>query len=146
MTSFTMKRPCLEPRCPGYAVHRGRCELHKRNTAQRGYGRAWQATSRALRRGAVCVSCGTTRDLTVDHVTPGDASVLRVLCRSCHGRIGARSSRRGGRGPIVTIYAFWETCTPLREKNLVSINVSGGPDDGQARPGQDAHGPQSTAR
>ena len=91
-----MRSACLEPRCPGYAVHRGRCAAHRRTNAQRGYGSAWQRTSRRLRVGAICSSCGTARDLTVDHVTPGDASVLRVLCRSCHGRIGAQSNRRGG--------------------------------------------------
>ena len=91
-----MRSACLEPRCPHYAVHRGRCQLHRRTTAQRGYGQAWQQTSRALRAGRSCALCGTTRDLTVDHVVPGDATVLRVLCRVCHGKHGAQSNRRGG--------------------------------------------------
>jgi 5-methylcytosine-specific restriction endonuclease McrA len=91
---------CLEPGCAGVAVAAtSRCARHQRTrrltTKQRGYGIAWQRTSRALRDGARCAECGTARDLTVDHVVPGDASRLRVLCRVCHGRIGVQARHDG---------------------------------------------------
>jgi 5-methylcytosine-specific restriction endonuclease McrA len=88
-----MRAACLESRCPGYAVHRGRCEVHRQTEPQRGYGGNWKRLSRELRVGQVCAICGTANDLTVDHVTPHSLERLRVLCRSCHGRHGARRDR-----------------------------------------------------
>lgn len=43
-----------------------------------------------------CVECGATDDLTVDHIVPisrgggNDSANLRILCRSCNSRKGAR--------------------------------------------------------
>jgi len=94
--------PCLEPRCPHPAVQRGRCERHRQSTTQRGYGRAWQATSRAMRAlHGQCERCGAVDDLTTDHLLPrsmggsDERANLRVLCRSCHGVIGAQGGRAG---------------------------------------------------
>jgi len=94
--------PCLEPRCPHPAVQRGRCERHRQSTSQRGYGRAWQATSRAMRAlHGQCERCGAVDDLTTDHLLPrsmggtDDRVNLRVLCRSCHGAVGAKAG-----GPV----------------------------------------------
>lgn len=52
-----------------------------------------------------CVTCGATDDLTVDHIIPLDRLLktggdpydlnnLRVLCRSCNSRKGARDELR----------------------------------------------------
>ncbi|MBA2489080.1 MAG: HNH endonuclease [Chloroflexi bacterium] len=106
--------PCLEPRCPHPAVHRGHCERHRQSTSQRGYGRAWQATSRAIRHlHGQCERCGAVDDLTVDHIVPrsmggsDERANLRVLCRSCHGAIGAK---RAGAPPISTALRPSGTC------------------------------------
>lgn len=88
-----MRSACLEPRCPRYAVHRGRCEVHRQSEAQRGYDTKWKKLSRRLRAGRVCAICGSANDLTVDHVVPHRIERLRVLCRSCHGRYGATRQR-----------------------------------------------------
>jgi 5-methylcytosine-specific restriction protein A len=66
--------------------------------SRRGYGREWNRLSRALRLGGQCLACGTRTDLTVDHLIPlsmgGTHALtnLRVLCRSCHASIGAKSA------------------------------------------------------
>jgi hypothetical protein len=99
---------CLEPRCPNRAVPggRGRCEEHRQNTTERGYGTAHQRERRAALPGARCESCGCT-DLSClqrDHRVPVGlggpeiASNKRWLCRSanhrCHDRIGLRRDRK----------------------------------------------------
>lgn len=94
-----IRSACLYPGCPRYAVHRGRCDVHRRTTTQRGYGSGWQKLSRELRVGRVCAICGSDYDLTVDHVVPQSLggtharSNLQVMCRACHGRHGARRDR-----------------------------------------------------
>lgn len=80
------------PRCQ--PCTRARARLRP-TPAQRGYGPEWQRLSRAVREEQPwCGKCGTMRDLSVDHVIPGslDAGV-RVLCRRCHARFGARHDR-----------------------------------------------------
>jgi hypothetical protein len=53
---------CLEPRCPRTAVERGRCTVHRRSTAQRGYGLPHQrqraAAIAAYRPTDPCPRCG----------------------------------------------------------------------------------------
>jgi hypothetical protein len=94
---------CLEPGCPGRAVHRGYCERHRRTTTERGYGSAHQRERAAALPGAICEACGCTRNLQRDHRIPislgGDerASNKRWLCRcpehGCHDRLGMRSDK-----------------------------------------------------
>jgi len=92
---------CLTPGCSGVAVEGGRCPRCRPTTSQRGYGADWQRTSRRLRAGRRCEACGSTSDLTADHIQAiplggtGQASNLRVLCRSCHGSIGEKRDRVG---------------------------------------------------
>lgn len=48
------------------------------------------------RDGYTCVLCGSTEDLTLDHIFPyslgglDEPNNLRTLCRSCNSRKGAR--------------------------------------------------------
>jgi hypothetical protein len=75
---------CSSPGCPGFALPggRGRCPAHARSTSQRGYGAAWQAQSRAQRLADPrCAVCGTTADLTADHVVSGDPKRNRERSR-----------------------------------------------------------------
>jgi 5-methylcytosine-specific restriction protein A len=110
---------CAEPGCPGFAVPngRGRCARHQRSEAQRGYGRDWRRIRRIVR-APTCEACGTTADLTVDHITPQSLggthalANLRTLCRSCHGRIGAQSNRPKGGGVGVPLVSMAEGQTP----------------------------------
>jgi 5-methylcytosine-specific restriction protein A len=73
--------------------------MHKRTDEQRGYGWEWVKVRRKVR-ASVCCRCGTTEDLTVDHIIPksmggtDDPSNLRTLCRHDHGVIGMQSNRR----------------------------------------------------
>jgi hypothetical protein len=97
---------CLEPRCPGFAVARGRCALHRQTEEQRGYGRAHRVERGAALLGARCEACGCTRNLQRDHVVPVSlggsqrSSNKRWLCRCpehrCHDRIGVRRDREPG--------------------------------------------------
>jgi 5-methylcytosine-specific restriction endonuclease McrA len=68
---------------------------HKsKNTRTRGrYDYQWQKVrAEAIRLQPYCLFCGSTQDLTGDHILPlkeGGANVLdnvRVLCRSCNTR------------------------------------------------------------
>ena len=78
-------------RCPSCQAVRDRAREQARgrpNATARGYGSAWQATSRQMiARHPWCTICGTTTDLTVDHILAKanggtDAiSNLQVMCR-----------------------------------------------------------------
>ncbi|MEO5575561.1 MAG: HNH endonuclease [Gaiellaceae bacterium] len=63
-------------------------------TTQRGYGAQHQRRARAaIAAQPWCSVCGSTRDLTADHITPlarggHPLGPLRVLCRSCNSRCG----------------------------------------------------------
>ena len=93
-------RPCLDcgtlipsgSRCEDCRLVKVRARERVRPSRhERGYGNEWARVSKQVRQVQPwCSACGTTSDLTVDHVTPGDASRLRVLCRRCHARFGAR--------------------------------------------------------
>jgi 5-methylcytosine-specific restriction protein A len=72
-----------------------RCARRRRGTtSQRGYGAAHQRRARrAIALEPWCSTCGSTRDVTADHVIPlahgGDPlGPLRVLCRSCNSQRG----------------------------------------------------------
>jgi 5-methylcytosine-specific restriction endonuclease McrA len=88
---------CSHPRCPDYAVRKGKCERHQ--MANDGYSPTWRATSIAVRREVGhCEDCGSTVDLTTDHLIPaslgGDdrRSNLRVRCRICHAKFGRKAN------------------------------------------------------
>lgn len=113
----TAPRPaCLEPRCPGRAMHRGYCDAHRRSEAQRGYGAGHRRDRVASRPGASCERCGCTENLQRDHRVPvslgggEDPGNKRWLCRcpahGCHDAVGLRSSTRVGRpAPVMVLRA-----------------------------------------
>lgn len=100
-----MTRPCLdcgEPtsssRCDPCSIERARRYNRRRGSATaRGYGYDWQRLSAKARRlQPYCIDCGSTEDLTADHVVPkglgGPSTMSNVVvrCRSCNARKGAR--------------------------------------------------------
>jgi 5-methylcytosine-specific restriction protein A len=95
-----LMRPCLDCGRPIPGTHK-RCALHAKpgnrrgaTTTERGYGAAHQRRARAvIAAHPWCQECGTTENLTADHVTPiangGDPlGDLQVLCRSCNSTRG----------------------------------------------------------
>lgn len=100
-------RPCLD--C-GRPTSGSRCPAHQRDyerrrgtPAERGYDKAWRAlVANAISLTPWCCECGSTDDLTGDHIVPlskggrSVASNVRVLCRSCN-------SSKGGRGRVGTV-------------------------------------------
>lgn len=92
-------KPCIvcgEPgettRCPEHT----RPDTRPRDRVTRNNNARWKNLSRRLRRQQpFCSNCGTTTDLTVDHITPladggdpYDLDNLDVLCRSCNSAKG----------------------------------------------------------
>jgi 5-methylcytosine-specific restriction endonuclease McrA len=68
----------------------GRCE-HCSKTTARGYGHEHQERARlAIAEQPWCSICGSTTDLTADHIVPiidgGLHGPLQVLCRSCNSK------------------------------------------------------------
>lgn len=68
-------------------------ERSRPTRAQRGYNYAWNKLSKELRAAnPFCNNCGTTTDLTLDHITPlskngkSVLSNLQVLCRKCNSQ------------------------------------------------------------
>jgi len=98
-------RPCLTCGRAVAKTYRGRCELHRETTTQRGYGSDHQRERAAALPGAKCQACGCTRNLQRDHRVPSSLggsrhpSNKRWLCRCsdhrCHDRIGLRRDRPG---------------------------------------------------
>lgn len=93
-----MQRACLERGCPRLTT-RTRCAFHTRSAdkaRQHKRGTIYQQGHAARARACIaeqpwCGACGSTRDLTADHVRAGDpTSPLRTLCRSCNS---ARANR-----------------------------------------------------
>ena len=96
--------PCHERACPELVIGAPRCPDHAaaheraRGTAdQRGYDSEWRRVVRAaIALQPYCSICGTTDDLTGDHLRPlsrggtNHPSNVRVLCR-------AHNSARGNR-------------------------------------------------
>jgi len=112
--------PCLEHRCPQPAVHRGRCQIHKRTTTQRGYGPEHQAARRALALTLpmpCAYGCGTMLvhgdDWVAAHVVDGDPSSARVVsCRRCNERA------KGGAALGAALRPSSLTRSALGEKDL----------------------------
>jgi hypothetical protein len=101
--AFFPPTACVEQPCPNPAVDRGRCEVHRQSTTERGYGTVHQTEARAARPGARCEGCGCTSNLQRDHRIPTslggsqDPSNKRWLCgcpeHGCHARLGVRRDR-----------------------------------------------------
>ncbi len=111
-------RPCID--C-GEPTGRSRCDDHRLGDSKppartRGYGTTWDKLSqRARRLQPWCSDCGTTSDLTCDHLPSAwerhDAGlVIRledvdVVCRPCNGKRGAarptgEGVQRTRQGPV----------------------------------------------
>ena len=98
--------PSPESRCPAHRL----AEPVKRATTARGYDGAWKKLSeRARRLQPFCSDCGTTEDLTVDHLPiawerkaagkPIRLQDVDVVCRSDNAKRGmARPTGDGVRG------------------------------------------------
>lgn len=99
---MTFQRPCID--CGALTSMGNRCKAHRAEMLAK-YSRskgaspyadtAWRKLSAQLRRKrGWCEMCGTTADLTVDHLDPisrggvllAPEHRLAVLCRRCHGR------------------------------------------------------------
>ena len=97
------RKPCLdcgtlsaEHRCPQHLAEWKARREQARNrgkTTERGYDNRWRKLrSTAIAQQPFCTHCGTTEDLTADHIIPlsaGGTSTennIQVLCRSCNGR------------------------------------------------------------
>lgn len=94
---MSLLRPCITcgqptngPRCPDHQPEAPRSK-HTMSATQRGYDARWQRLSRRARRMQPwCSDCGTSSDLTADHLrwparTLGD---VEVVCRACNSRRG----------------------------------------------------------
>lgn len=104
---YRSKVPCRHPGCPELVDPKVKyCEKHKalhpeeiRSAGSRGYGKAWQKTSKQyLAAHPLCVRClreGRYKKATlVDHIIPhrGDEKLFwdrdnwQALCKRCHDR------------------------------------------------------------
>jgi len=96
-----LPRPCAG--CGVIIRNASRCincrrvaERNRPRRVDRGYDYQWAKLSRAMREAhPYCKQCGTTKDLTVDHIIPLadggprlEPSNLQVLCRRCNSRKG----------------------------------------------------------
>lgn len=93
---------CAFPRCPNTAAPdgRGRCDVHRQTTGQRGYGRSHQLARDGLRATlpAPCGYCGVVirpwEAWVAAHVVDGDPSAGWVVS---HGPCNERAKGRPGR-------------------------------------------------
>lgn len=101
---------CTFPDC-GEPSHTSRCDQHtykyrKSSRQARGYDEAWTRLSRRARQlQPWCSQCGTTEDLTADHLRWPARSLkdVDVLCRSDNARKGAPTDNPRGttlNGPL----------------------------------------------
>jgi 5-methylcytosine-specific restriction protein A len=93
---------CGEPsdrsRCPGcHATRQREVDATRGGATARGYTRAWERQAAAVKRQQpACDVCGSTADLTVDHVVAkarggtDDRGNLRTLCRRHNSAKGSR--------------------------------------------------------
>lgn len=97
-------RPCLTcgalsrgSRCPTHTAANQRATDARRGTAtQRGYDSAWRRlVAEAIRLHPWCSDCGTTKDLTGDHLRWPALTLadVQVVCRPCNSRRPNRRSR-----------------------------------------------------
>jgi 5-methylcytosine-specific restriction endonuclease McrA len=91
-----MKRRCIEQGCVEL-TQRTRCTLHQRvrdrNRNANPTRKAYQDPEyRSIPLVGVCIDCGSSDDLTRDHITPiskggsNDASNIVIRCRSCNSK------------------------------------------------------------
>jgi 5-methylcytosine-specific restriction endonuclease McrA len=90
-----VKRRCLTPGCTRTttATRCPACEYQHRAR----YRGTWPTLARqAIARHPYCAECGSTHDLTADHVAGGGRldEGITVLCRSCNSRKAATTDRR----------------------------------------------------
>ncbi len=96
---MTVLRACLDCGQPSTGA---RCRTCTR--ARKRVRNSNAATARAVIRSTpVCADCGSTRDLTADHVVPlarggSNAGPQRVLCRPCNSSRGGRLAGNDVRG------------------------------------------------
>src|SRR5262245_10158920 len=106
-------RPCTVPGCPHLVRGASRCpdhaievcprrsrpdhRSHAQTTTARGYSTLWRRlVALAIAHHPACMICGSDQDLTGDHIVPlskggtSTAENIRVLCRRCNSRKGAR--------------------------------------------------------
>jgi hypothetical protein len=113
-----VQRACVEPDCGELFQptqrEASRCPVHARDherETEARYPHRWRVFSReCIRRQPWCTDCGTTLDLTTDHMPGAHERVRRrlplrpgvdgeVVCRSCNARRGPAEGRaRGGEG------------------------------------------------
>lgn len=106
---LNIARPCLDcgaltyngRRCPSCARA---CNRRRNNDPKRAAYRA--PGYRAMILSGRCAKCGSGQDLTRDHIIPlvkggtNDPSNIRIVCRSCNSRKGAKVQQNG---PSVTL-------------------------------------------
>lgn len=84
-----LPRPCT---ICGRLTNGSRCPAHRPPARKKPtnplYNRAWRKVSQDARKAQPwCSTCGSTQDLTVDHIAPGSLDAgIRVLCRPCNSR------------------------------------------------------------
>jgi 5-methylcytosine-specific restriction endonuclease McrA len=95
----------------------------------RGYDNTWlKLSANAIRQHPYCSRCGSTEDLTADHIVPrakGGRNVfsnVQVLCRACNS---AKRDRDGGTGPP-------RETTPSEPAPKFSRKIVGTPGEGPA--------------
>jgi len=94
----TCQTPYVRPRS-GDVGRCGPCARHHRasqpSTTEKGLGSTWARAAREqIAREPVCAWCGSTTDLTADHIVPRKyggtiADGLKTLCRPCNSSRGA---------------------------------------------------------
>lgn len=90
--------PSPSPRCPDCtATHQQTTDRKRGGAHGRGYTRAWEKiAAQAMKEQPYCLTCGSTTDLTVDHVVPkakggtDDRHNLVTMCRRHNSSKGSR--------------------------------------------------------
>jgi 5-methylcytosine-specific restriction protein A len=106
------------PRCGALERAQGYCPACRRQRSRRrgtrqqqGYTDHWlRLRDAAIRAQPWCSQCGTTHDLTGDHILPlsrggiNEPTNIRVLCRRCNSRRGNRTTGHDAPAPAPTVY------------------------------------------
>jgi 5-methylcytosine-specific restriction endonuclease McrA len=92
--------PTAASRCNDHQLPRRPINTPTLSTTQRGYGHAWQQLAKRARSiQQWCNQCGTTEDLTTDHLVWPARTLkdVQVLCRHCNSSKGKapRNPREG---------------------------------------------------